>query len=520
MITKRTYEILKSIQDRQDIVISEAELGVLEQQRFISTIPEGEDPAALASQMQSLRENFSKMSEANRQAEKELFLAENTFAKLPGLVKATGKLGLGKGATMRKDIGRIKAKLEQEEKQLLAARNDLLTLNTVLEQQREAVRVDGHKVRLLQAGKSMIMEIATRPRFHEREIDDILKVTNDIDELFSKLLQSNESNIRANPGVSFWIPYLVNLESVDMAPSYRQLLAPPAYSYGDEDDEDYEYTPPDRREDLIIFPYHGTDLGMWKNLGANDLISSLLRTQLSIAYEAQTVGEFLDKLFSRTGQVPVGGPLGSMLAGSEQFIAGEYQQYATNLQRILASSAPGNLLNASSTGNSGVQGAGRFGKDEACAMLLLAFSRHPEQYPYFLNRLEAIPYGKEILAAMATLFPWDAEETWAVLLRAESHILSTQSAKFVPEVSQYAITLASNPGILIAENSITRDDLQRWIRYVIPAIQAVMAYVLEADISQFIQERPVSYVTSPQITSGHYHYHHHHFHFAHYHHVG
>ncbi len=520
MITKRTYEILKSIQNRQDIVISGAELGVLEQQRFITVIPKGEDPATLANQMQSLRENFSKMSEANRQAEKELFLAENTFTKLPGLVKATGRIGLGKGATMRKNIGRIKAQLVQDEKQLLAARNDLLALNIVLEQQREAVRVDGHKVRLLQAGKSMIMEIATRPRFHDREIDDILKITNNMDELFSKLLQFNESSIRANPGLSFWIPYLVNLESVDIISYYQQLLAPPTYSYGDEDDEDYEYTPPDQREDLIILPYYGANLGMWKNLGSNDLISRLLRTQSSIAYEAKTVGEFIDKLFTRTGQVPIGGSLAGILAGSEQSIIGEYQQYATNLQQILASSAPGNLLNVSNTGNSGIQGAGRFGKDEACAMLLLAFSRHPEQYPFFLSRLEAIPYGKEVLAAMATLFPWDAEETWAVLLRAESNILSTQSAKFVPEVSQYAITLASNPGILMAENSITRDDLQRWIRFVIPSIQAVMAYVLEADISQFIQERPVSYVTSPQITSGHYHYHHHHYHFAHYHHVG
>ncbi|NMC07568.1 MAG: hypothetical protein GYA24_20310 [Candidatus Lokiarchaeota archaeon] len=57
--------------------------------------------------------------------------------------------------------------------------------------------------------------------------------------------------------------------------------------------------------------------------------------------------------------------------------------------------------------------------------------------------------------------------------------------------------------------------------FVTTTMQAAMAYVLDAEIAQFIQERHVAYITGPMTSGRHYHHVHHHIHhFGHYHHTG
>ena len=150
------------------------------------------------------------------------------------------------------------------------------------------------------------------------------------------------------------------------------------------------------------------------------------------------------------------------------------------------------------------------------AVLLLALSKRPQKYGEFLDTFQSITHGKKMFAAIATLFPWDAKETWMVLLRAQSSIQREQSAKFVPELLEYAILLALNPEVIAIEDDISPIQLAAWKYLAIPAIQAVVIGGLEGRIESYIRSRPLSYVTYPRY------YHHHHIHHTrlHYHTTG
>ena len=135
--------------------------------------------------------------------------------------------------------------------------------------------------------------------------------------------------------------------------------------------------------------------------------------------------------------------------------------------------------------------------DDVFAILLLAFTKWIGKYEYFIDVFKTIPEGNKIFAALATLFPWNSEETWSLLRRAESNILRDQRAKFIPELNEYAILLIMNPEILAIENNISKAKLTAWKYVIIPAVQAIVSTVMEEKIYANIQARPLSYITSP-----------------------
>ena len=131
------------------------------------------------------------------------------------------------------------------------------------------------------------------------------------------------------------------------------------------------------------------------------------------------------------------------------------------------------------------------------ASLILALSNNSGRYNHFYNLLKDIPEVAKIFSSITTLFPWTPEETWMVLLRAETNILRAQSAKFIPELIEYAILLSMNPNVLSIENDLSQEEIDKWKNLIIPAVHLFIFFYLEKDLERYIRRRPLAYIISP-----------------------
>ncbi|MFX0033376.1 MAG: hypothetical protein ACFE9P_11990, partial [Candidatus Hermodarchaeota archaeon] len=141
-------------------------------------------------------------------------------------------------------------------------------------------------------------------------------------------------------------------------------------------------------------------------------------------------------------------------------------------------------------------------------LLILALSTNLDSYNYFFKIMEDIPQGTKFFSSVCSLFPWDPEETWMIMLRAQSNILKAQSAKFIPELIEYSLLMSLNPRILTIENDISQEELKRWQTLVIPLIHLSIYSYLEKDLETYIRRRPLAYIIAPRYfiySSLHYH---------------
>jgi hypothetical protein len=141
-------------------------------------------------------------------------------------------------------------------------------------------------------------------------------------------------------------------------------------------------------------------------------------------------------------------------------------------------------------------------------LLILALSTHLDSYNYFFELMQDIPDGTKFFSSVCSLFPWDPEETWMIMLRAQSKILKAQSAKFIPELIEYSLLMSLNPMILSIANNVSKEELERWKNIIIPIIQLSIYSYLEKDLETYIRRRPLAYIIAPRYyiySSLHYH---------------
>ena len=85
-----------------------------------------------------------------------------------------------------------------------------------------------------------------------------------------------------------------------------------------------------------------------------------------------------------------------------------------------------------------------------------------------------------------------------IILRAQSNILKAQSAKFIPELVEYALLMSLNPNILTIENNVTQQQLTKWRHLIIPTIHLSIYSYLEKDLETYIRRRPLAYIIAPR----------------------
>lgn len=495
MLAERALEILVSIRNEKEIIISTDELQQLQENALIHIVQDNRDPTVIKQDLQSEKEEFLDTSNSLRKKEQELFIDEKKFNEMTIGTRVASHLGIGQAASIRKSIVNLKKEIHHQEAMVNAVRDRMIAMNLELEKQASAVQVDGHKVTLLPFGNIMIDEIQARQRFLQGDFANILSLTNKLDKQFTSILDQIEAGMKSYKKIAFWIPYLVNLDKLQLANYFQMSL--PAFESEEKSYEELgtaQWTPYIQDRQTKKFLLQPLGLQTSQSLRGLNLLYKSINNLLSIPYEIEPIIDILDTLLNHS-----------------------VSDYLEKFQKIIAISRSGNILGRDKTLlDDQVQsgGADRFTKDEFCAILLLALSDNPERFLYFINKFDALPDGKLIFSAVCALFPWDPEETWSVLLRAESTILKTQGAKFVPELLEYAILISINTDVLSIENNLSSEYIAWWKRFVIPIVQAVFAFVIEEDLKDFVEARPLSFITTPHY-HGHMYLHTHHF--GHYH---
>ncbi len=106
--------------------------------------------------------------------------------------------------------------------------------------------------------------------------------------------------------------------------------------------------------------------------------------------------------------------------------------------------------------------------------------------------------GSYYYAALLTILPWEPLETWRIILRAESNILKTQSAQFVPELIEYSILLSLHPFILNIGGIFDLNDQSKWLNLIFPMIQLMEIGYAGQELENYVSFRPLSYITGPR----------------------
>ena len=476
---------MSAIQNKQDNPVADEELEELRALDCISLYEPSKSVDDVGRKIADLKSNYDTTSDIMRNLNKELLGVEHGRAVASGGTKLAMLFGLDSG---KKRISTLKHEMAEQEKVMAEIKQQLLETGLEKETIERAVKIDGHRAIISPNGEQFVHEISAREPYMDRQIGELKHVLEQLDLIFSTSLAKIESMNTTNTVPSIWTPYFVSLElnmsSYDMS------------SFGTYDSID---------NDLMDF----SNAWLLRNispqnnataLAIQERIDSEIRTKASITHASvdraitiiarmlaawSTVNYADDPSLKNVKIVDA-----NAAAGGDAFVL-DPDQYMANLGQLLDHA----WQELSHDKN--------LDKDDMLAILLLAFASDARSFPwtknfeFFQEMFKDIPEGKNILCAIAALFPWAASETWMVLLRAESNILRGQRAKFVPELIEYAVLLAMNPAILAIENSISLQQLAAWRYMIIPAIQAVIMTGMEDYIYSYIQSRPMSYITSP-----------------------
>ncbi len=536
MLCERAIQIFNAMRNKQDIPVSDEEVNELVQLNFIQIFGSDRTADDVNADIASVREKYNATSEAIRQINRDMLAAEREHATASVGVRLGATLHFGAGKEIKQRSEQLKKGLEVQEQDLGVVRKRLLDLSVEKETVERAVKIDGHRAMLAPMGERFTGEINARSRFSN---SDLLLVTGklaQLDNAFSSAISRIDTMMKSSTFASVWAPYFVGLgiPGQEMETYQASQVTMSSYPTTDVDTQMLDYS-----TTRMLRGVYGSGQGYTgaPNVAqvAQDIfgqINSMLssRTAGPPTYARQVVGVISKMLASWSPTIPAADPSVTSLAGqspavasSEVHIVTNANEYLDNLYRMLSGQAPAGTagapvpLNLAQPRDPAAPRTDQIDEqDEVHAVLLLALSKQPQKYENFLDTFQSVTHGRKMFAAIATLFPWDAKETWMVLMRAESSIQREQSAKFVPELIEYAILLTLNPEIIAIENNVSPAQLAAWKYLAIPAIQAVVIGGLEPRIGSYIQSRPLSYVSYPRY------YHHHHIHHTslHYHTTG
>jgi hypothetical protein len=518
---------------KQDIPVSDEEFNELIQLNCIEIFTSDRTADGVSTDIAAARSQYNSIADSIRQINKDILAAEREHSTGSVGVRLGAALKFGAGKEIKSRTEQLKKALEAREQEIGLVKKQLLDLSVEKETVERAVRIDGHRALLTPIGERLTGEINVRSRLSG---SDLLLVTGklaQLDNAFSSAISRIDAMMKTSTFPSVWAPYFIGLGIPGQDVESYKLAQVSSYSY-DTIDEDTQLLDYSTTRMLRGVYGSGTSYTGAPNVGQvaqdvfgqiNNMLSS--KTAAPPQHARQVVG-IIAKMLAGWSPTIVGvDPAITNLAGrgesagnTEASIVTDPNEYLNNLYRLLTLEPTGvgsgspvqlDLARPRDQASPAMDPANE--QDEVLAVLLLALTKNPKKYEYFLDAFQSITHGRKMFAAIASLFPWDTKETWMVLLRAESSIQREQSAKFVPELIEYAMLLSLNPEILAIENNISAAQLAAWKYIAIPAIQAVVIGGLEGRIESYIRARPLSYVTYPRYyhrrymhtTSLHYH---------------
>ncbi|MFW9875342.1 MAG: hypothetical protein ACFFG0_19730, partial [Candidatus Thorarchaeota archaeon] len=399
-------------------------------------------------------------------------------------------LKIGKGAKLKKQISNINQLIENNEIELQKLKRKLLILNTEVESYERAVKVNGMRVFLTPVGETIIDEIQARRRFYSRELKELLAVLKSLDDTFSMLINNIGTIMKTNNFSPVWALYLLNTDMLHLT-KIMNLIAL----------HDYDYNKAQKK--MMRLSFYLMNHPEIPVPGGYHAAKSTLK-ELKYKYPENEHKEILHNILNNANisthrirtAISLLGRLFTIWSSKTEENRNEIMQYYDNLGIFIDFQKDLPMIGKQTILYQHLQQT--IDEEMAFVLLIMAFSTNLDLYNYFYKLVEDMPEGSKFFSAISSLFPWDPEETWRVLLRAQSNILKAQSAKFIPELMEYAILMCLNPNVLRIENHISKEQLDKWRYLIIPTIHLSIYSFFEKDLETYIRRRPLAYIIAPR----------------------
>ncbi len=486
MDCERALEILTSIKKRDDIPCSSDEISDLLKFSLISEYGKKSTDLPMESEINTLKTNYDHLNVEIHGLNKKLLSIEREYEHASLGSKLISYLQIGKGKKLKAQISKLKNEIKHLDIQVSIIKDQILKLNDQKQSINQAVRVNGKNVILTPIGDNMIDEIEARERFFLRDLNDLINVINHLDEEFSSLINRIGNTMKTGAFSPIWAVYMLNSNMGGLENAYNS-ISNREYTYQQAEKRMMTLSINLMRNPQVSMPtsYRDTlnieremQYEYRKDNPANEIKETLYRQGYDLNQNIKKATAMIGKLLSNW----------SLHHGSKALS----EEYVNNLVKIFKDQPIGSLST----------------KEVVYASFVIPFIGDLSKLTYFNDLLRDIPEGSKFFASVSALFPWDVKETWMILLRAEMNILRAQSAKFVPELIEYALLLAMNPKIIKIENSFTQNQYDEWTQLIIPIVHLLVYSFLEKDLEKYVRTRPLAYIISPRYyiySSLHYH---------------
>ncbi|MFX1480480.1 MAG: hypothetical protein ACFFCI_20480, partial [Promethearchaeota archaeon] len=500
MKCERVLQILESIQNKIDIVTSYEEISELLQYNLVSEFRFKDSPGHIEHDLKGLKGEYIQLSSQIRDSYKNLVSMESEYNNLSSVKKFSSFFKIGFGSSLKSEIKELKQIIEEKENLVKDLKNQILLMSSQKETIERATKVNGMSVVLTPLGDNMIDEIKSRRRFYVRELHELVEVIQRLDAEFTKIINKVGNIMRINNFSAIWALYLINIDRVNLT-NLMNTITMNEYNYN---------TAQERMMTLSFYSLQNPELRLTNSYRDASRLENELKYQNQRNNPKSQIHNLLDRTNYATYKagraISLLGNLFAIRANKNLNTLNEINKFLENLEILVDFHSNLPMIGKDTI----LYDHLRSYTDEEMVhvLLILALSTHLDSYNYFFKIMEDIPQGTKFFSAVCSLFPWDPEETWMVMLRAQSNILKAQSAKFIPELIEYSLLMTLNPQILTIENDISQEELKRWQTLTIPFIHLSIYSYLEKDLETYIRRRPLAYIIAPRYfiySSLHYH---------------
>ncbi len=484
MDCKRALEILTSIKKRIDIPCSSDEISDLLKFSFISEYGKESTVLPMEGEINTLKMNYDRLNGEIHGLNKELLSIEREYEHASLGSKLVSYLQIGKGKKLKSQISKLKNEIKKMDTQVSIIKDQILKLNDQKQSINQAVKVNGKNVILTPIGDNMIDEIEARDRFLSRNLNDLNNLIEQLDEEFSSLIDRVGDIMKTGVFSPIWAVFLLNSNLNKLENAFNSISK-----------REYTYTQAEKRMMTLSINFMRNP-----QLSKPDTNRDILKIERNMQYEyrkdnpANEIRESLYEYGLKQKIIKAISIIGRLFSNWSLHNGSKAlgDDYIKNLIKIFKDQPIGSLSN----------------EEVVYASFVIPFIGDLSKLNYFNDLLRDIPEGSKFFASVSALFPWDVKETWMILLRAEMNILRAQSAKFIPELIEYALILAMNPKIIRIENSFSQSQYDEWTQLIIPIVHLLAYTFLEKDLEKYVRKRPLAYIISPRYwhhSSLHYH---------------
>ncbi len=485
MNCERALEILTSVKSRVSILCSREEIMELIKYSLLDEYKNNIPNEQVIRELATLKANYSQVNSEINEISKELLSLERDYEHLSLISKLISYIFIGKGRFLKSKIKKIKAQVENKNVQVSIIKDQILNLNDQKQSAEQSVKVNGKKVILTPNGENLIDEIKARKRFYSKELPSLINVIEQLDDAFVDLIK-DVANLMNNSSFSaIWALYMINIDN-------RRLIS----AFNNITNREYSYSNAEKRMmKLSINALNQPNSPIPTSLNKIRGIENEMRYSFRSNNPASEIKAALDKHRVYDRKLRSASTMIGRLFSSWTEQHPEDEMSGNNYYDLLVDIFEKKPL-------------GELFDEVRYASFILPLVDDRTKCDYFQDQLKDIPEGSKFFSTVASLFPWDPEETWMVFLRAEINILKAQSAKFIPELIEYALLLTMNQKIIEIENNISQNYLERWKHLVVPIVHLITYSFLEKDLQDYIKRRPLAYIISPRYyyrSSLHYH---------------